>query len=345
VPSEKSAVLVEPEIESPATLGVAKSRVVLRGVKGASIRTAVQQCMEACDWQSLFPRGGIVVLKPNVCTAVKDIADVANTSVEVTAAVCEMLLTRTTRIFIGESRHMRQTPWEAFPAAGYVEMAERLGVTLVNFSEEPTIPCECEPVGTIHLPRRILEADAFITLPVLKTHALTYFTGTLKNQWGCVPNYEDRLHHHLRIHELLPTLHRVLKPKLSLIDAVLAMDGRGPVAGNRRNLDMVLASRDGVALDAAAMRLVGLDPQRCRHVVNAATRNLGCFAESDIELDGEWDKYATSFEAPPRDIANNAMFYMCRYPWFVKNILANNTVYNPIRDFVKFLRATKVLGG
>jgi uncharacterized protein (DUF362 family) len=336
-----SEVRIEPgtaAVEPPPAGGNVKSRVVLRGVKDTSVRTAVQQCLEACDWESWVPRGATVVLKPNVCTAVKDISDVANTSVEITAALCELLLTRTGKIAIGESRHMRQTPWEAFPAAGYPEMAKRLGVTLVNFSEEPTTPCECEPVGIIELPRRILEADVFITLPVLKTHALTYFTGSLKNQWGCVPNYLDRLHHHLRIHELLPTLHRVLKPKLSLMDGILAMDGRGPVAGGKRNLDVILASRDGVALDAAAMRLVGLDPLLCRHVVNAAQRGLGRFAEDQIELDGDWRKYATRFNAPPGDIANTAMFYMCRFPWFVKYVLGNDTVYNPIRDLVKFVR-------
>lgn len=322
-----------------------KSRVVLRSVKEMSVRAAVQLCMEVCKWETWVPRGGIVVLKPNVCTAVKNIADVANTKVEVTAAICEVLLTRTSRIFVGESRHMRQTPWEAFPSAGYVEMAKRLGITLVNFSEEPTITCECPPAGPLDLPRRILESDAFITIPVLKTHALTYFTGSLKNQWGCVPNYLDRIHNHVDIHQLLPSLHGIFKPKMSLMDGIIAMEGRGPVAGERRKLDLLLASRDGVALDATAMRLVGLDPTRCRHLVNAAERGLGNFETGSIEIDGEWESHRTQFKAAPRDVANTAMFYMGQYPWFVKYILANDVVYRPVRDLVKFLRRTKVLGG
>lgn len=322
-----------------------RSRVVLRSVTEMSVRTAVQQCMEACDWETWVPHGGVVVLKPNVCTAVKDIADVANTKVEVTAAVCELLLTRTSRIFVGESGHMRQTPWEAFPAAGYVEMAKRLGIALINFSEEPTVTCDCAPIGTMKLPRRIVESDAFITIPVLKTHALTYFTGSLKNQWGCVPNYLDRIHNHVHIHELLPILHGIFKPKMSLMDGLVAMEGRGPVAGERRKLDLVLASRDGVALDATAMRLVGLDPTRCRHIVNAAERDLGSIDPEDIAIDGEWERHRTQFKPAPRDVANTAMFYMGQYPWFVKYILANDTIYRPVRDLVKFLRKTKVLGG
>ena len=322
-----------------------KSKVVLRGVTGTSVFSAVQQCLERCEWQSWVPSGATLVLKPNVCTAVAKIVDVANTSVEVTAAACEVLRTRARKIYIVEANHMRETAWQAFEASGYVEMAKRLDVELVNLSEQPLVPVHCDPVGPIALWPSMLECDAFITLPVLKTHALTYFTGSLKNQWGCVPNYQDRIYHHTKINQLLPTLHRIFKPKLSLMDATTAMEGRGPVAGQRRKMDLILASRDGVALDVSAMRLVGLDPQRCRHVMLAAKQGLGRTKPEEIEIDGDWGRFATKFEAPPVDVANRAMFYLGRYPWFVKNILANDKLYYPVANFVKMLRRAKVLGG
>ena len=55
------------------------------------------------------------------------------------------------------------------------------------------------------LPRLLLEADLLITLPVLKTHALTYFTGALKNQWGCLPQH-DRILYHRYLDPLLASL-------------------------------------------------------------------------------------------------------------------------------------------
>ncbi len=242
-----------------------KSQVVLRGVNGTSVLSAVQQCLERCEWQSWVPSGATVVLKPNVCTAVAKIVDVANTSVEVTAAACEVLRTRARKIYIVEANHMRETAWQAFEASGYVEMAKRLDVELVNLSEQPLAPVHCDPVGPIALWPPMLECDAFITLPVLKTHALTYFTGSLKNQWGCVPNYQDRIYHHTKINQLLPTLHRIFKPKLSLMDATTAMEGRGPVAGQRRKMDLILASRDGVALDSRdAGSEAGTRPHKAR---------------------------------------------------------------------------------
>jgi uncharacterized protein (DUF362 family) len=197
---------------------------------------------------------------------------------------------------------------------------------------------KCEPIGELAMPRRLMEADTYINVPVLKTHALTFFTGALKNQWGCVPDCQDRLRYHRSIDLMLSSLQEMLRPKFVLMDGIVGMEGRGPVAGQPRRLDVMLASRDAVAIDATAMRLVGLDPSRARHVHLANQQGLGRFAAGDIEVDGEWDRLATTFAPPPRDVANRAMFYATQYPWFVKHVLANDRIYYPIRDVVVSLR-------
>jgi uncharacterized protein (DUF362 family) len=220
-----------------------------------------------------------------------------------------------------------------------------LEVELVNFSDGPFTMVDCPPAGKIKLPSVLLEADAYINIPVLKTHAITYFTGALKNQWGCVPDHLDRLRHHRRIAAMLSSIQRILKPKLILMDGTFAMEGRGPVAGRVRRLDVLLASPDPVALDSTAMRLVGLDPKRARHVTLAAEKGLGHFDESQIEVEGDWERCRTQFEPSPRDFANTAVYYLTPHDWFTKHILANDRIYYPIAKTVKFLRRTGVLGG
>jgi len=323
----------------------ATSKVLVRSVAETPIVTAVQGCMERFGWESWVGPDSTVVIKPNVCTAVPSIVVGGNTNPAVVRAVCEVLRTRTRRIYIGESRHMRQTPNEAFKAAGYVEMARELEVELVNFSDGPFTMVDCPPAGKIKLPSVLLEADAYINIPVLKTHAITYFTGALKNQWGCVPDHLDRLRHHRRIAAMLSSIQRILKPKLILMDGTFAMEGRGPVAGRVRRLDVLLASPDPVALDSTAMRLVGLDPKRARHVTLAAEKGLGHFDESQIEVEGDWERCRTQFEPSPRDFANTAVYYLTPHDWFTKHILANDRIYYPIAKTVKFLRRTGVLGG
>src|ERR1051325_3689701 len=261
-----------------------KSTIILRSVK-TSVLTAVEESLVRSDWESWLPRGAVVMIKPNLCTAVAEQVAASNTDVAVTAALCEALLTRPNNISTGESGTLRHNPWQAFAASGYVEMARKLGVELVNFSEEPTTKVECEPVGELPMPRRLLEADVYINVPVLKTHALTYFTGALKNQWGCVPDCHDRLRFHRFINPMLSSLQRLLQSKFTLMDGIVGMEGRGPVAGEPRRLDLILASRDAVALDATAMRLVGLDPRKARHVALAAEQGLGIAEAENIGVD------------------------------------------------------------
>ncbi len=325
-------------------MGDIRAKVIFRGVGPDNVAAVVQECMEACHWEELVPRGATVVIKPNLCTAEPEKLEMSNTDPRITAAVCEVLLTRAGRIYLGESDGLREKAWDSFQVNGYGELARKLGVELVSFSESPCVKVNCPPAGEIELPRVILEADAFITLPVLKTHALTYFTGSLKNQWGCLPQY-NRILLHKYLDPLLATLHGVLKPKLAIMDGIVGMEGRGPTNGKARRMDLILASRDGVALDATAMRLVGLDPQRARHIVMAAEQGLGRMRAEEIEADGDWTKHQAQFEPAILDKAIAVMNYMSRYRWFVKYMLETDYIFYPIRAAVQFLRRVGVVEG
>ena len=314
-----------------------KSRVILRSTAGSSIEAAVRDCMEACDWRALVPPGASVALKPNLCAATPTDAKVANTDPDVCRAVCRVLLERTNRVCLVESDGIRYKAEQAFEASGYTEMARELGVPLVNLSRTPWVSVPCVPVGAVEVPRMLLDSDVFMTLPVLKTHGLTYFTGALKNQWGCLPQF-NRIQYHSFLHSMIASLHQIFRPKLALMDGIIAMEGKGPVAGKPRQMNLILASRDGVALDSAAMRLVGLDPRLAQHIHLAATLGLGRMGMDEIELDGNWQEHATRFEPATIDWANRVETYMSRYRWFVKYCLEKDLLYYPIRSTVHLVR-------
>src|SRR5207245_11421221 len=124
-----------------------------------------------------------------------------------------------------------------------------------------------------------------ITRAELEAHATTVFTGALENQWGCIPRY-DRILLHTHLHELIVEVNRLRPVTLALMDGLVGMQGRGPINGYPIDLNVLLASRDPVALDATAMRLIGLEPATCRHVVHAEHLGLGRQAESEIDVDG-----------------------------------------------------------
>jgi len=319
------------------------SMVILRPVNDETVASMVHECMELLDWRSIVAPGSTVVVKPNLCTAVPEKCAMSNTDPRIARAVCELLLTRAGKVYVVESDGLRQSAWEAFDASGYRQL-ESLGVTLVNLSEAEQVEVEVPPAGRVRLPRLMLNADIFITLPVLKTHALTYFTGSIKNQWGCVPQY-DRILLHQYLNPMLAELHAIFKPQLSIMDAIIAMAGRGPANGKPRRMDLLLASRDSVALDASAMRLIGLDTQRCHHLLMTAEKGLGYLEEGAIRIDGDWARHATQFEPAILDKAIAAMDYMSRYRWFVKYMLEKNFVFYPFRAVVQVLRKVGLVEG
>ncbi len=321
-----------------------KSTVVIRDVTDQSLAEKVRECMELCRWRDLVAPNSTVVVKPNLCTAVPEKCAMSNTDPRITEAVCELLLTRTSNVYVVESDGLRQSAWEAFEATGYNEFAKRLGVKLVNLSEEALVEVDVPPAGRVKLPALMLHCDAFITLPVLKTHALTYFTGAIKNQWGCVPQY-NRILLHRHLDPMLAELHAIFKPVMAIMDSIIAMEGRGPANGKPRRLDLLLASRDSVALDATAMRLAKLDPNRCRHLLLTARKELGILDAAGIAVDGDLPGHATQFEPAILDKAIAAMDYMTRYRWFVHYMLEKDFIFYPIRAVVQVLRKIGIVEG
>lgn len=314
---------------------MSKVKVVMRSARKKDLESVARDVLESLNWHEVVAPDASVVIKLNLNTSEPDKIEMANTSAELTEAVCRVLLTRTKDVTLVEAHAYRNTAEEAFEAHGTYKIAERTGVKIVNLSKDPGREIDNKLISP--LPSILFDADVFITMPVVKTHALTYFTGSLKNQWGCVPRF-DRIALHHGLDWLLVDLHRRLKPKLCIMDGLVGVEGRGPTNGKPRRLDVVFGSRDGVALDATAARLVGLDPSKCRHLMLAAQEGLGKFAENDIELDTDIKPDWEPFEAAKLDWAVAGMNRMTKYGFFRRHFLENDAVFNSGKRVVNVLR-------
>ena len=313
-----------------------KSKVAIFSTRSSSVEHCVRSLFRELDWEARVPRGASVVVKPNLSWPGRDKAPIANTSAEVLDAVLKVLGERTDRVVVGEADGTRFSVDECFEASGYGDVVKRNGARWLNFSRARTEPVGVAALEGFELPSELLHCDVFVTLPKLKTHGLTYFTGTLKNQWGCIPRH-DRILLHKLLDELIVELNALLKPSLCLMDGVLCMEGRGPVNGRGVRLDLLLGSSDPVALDATAMRTVGLDPEKCRHVKLAAERGLGNFEEKDIELAGETVE-PLRVEPAKSEWTVGLMNYLTRYSFFTNRILLNNRLFGVGKKTVSVLR-------
>jgi uncharacterized protein (DUF362 family) len=311
--------------------------VYARSAAGKDLATVVGDLMDKTGWQELIPPGGFVALKPNFCEYRSARIEDANTSFSFIEAVCEVLSSRTRRIAIVESDGLRYQVEEVYRAMGMGRLTSRYGVQLVNLTKDKRVKYPEPLLEDFGLPAVLGECDCFISLPKLKTHALTYFTGALKNQWGCIPS-PDRILLHKHIDILIPRLHQLLNPRLAIVDGLIAMEGRGPTNGIRRELALLLASRDLVALDASAMRLVGLEPEKARHVVEAAAIGMGKIRAEDIHVECSGVPPVAPFLPAEKEWTLELMNYLTRYRPFVYHVLLDNTLFSIAKGVTMLLR-------
>lgn len=325
---------------------MAESSVILRSVKNRPLQDVVEELMDFCGWQDIVPLNGKVYIKPNLCTEEVEKVESANTSPDLIESICRVLLKRTADITICESDGARYLADTAFRNTGLDVVAKRLGVKWVNLSnvEGVSIGHKVFDSYSTLLPKELLEADVLINVPVLKTHALTVFTGSVKNLWGCVPRY-DRIWLHKHLDELLSDMVGILKPSINIMDAIICAEGRGPTNGIPRRLDLVLAGTDPVALDAVSMRLVGLEPRTSKHIMLAWQKGFGNLPRESIRIDGDFDACKVEFIPSVLDFAVASMNYMTRFHWFVTHILFNDAIFQKTKKLVGFLRRIGLLAG
>ncbi len=146
-----------------------------------------------------------------------------------------------------------------------------------------------------YLPKIIKEVDLIINVPKLKTHTLTKITGAIKNLYGCIPGgMKQVLHKKARGGEkfsyLLVDVYQNLehKLKLNIMDAVIGMEGEGPSAGKPKKVGLILASRNAIALDIVAAKLMGFKASEIWAIKEAVDRKL--YPNFKVKIVGDFKK-------------------------------------------------------
>lgn len=139
------------------------------------------------------------------------------------------------------------------------------------------------------LARDVVDADAIVSVCKMKTHALEHITGAVKNQYGCVQG-KHKAAGHTRypsaesMARMIVDLNLLVRPRLYVMDGIVAMEGNGPTSGDPVPMKMLLFSTDPVALDSVFARLVYLDPAAVPTEVAGAQMGLGTWKTEEIAL-------------------------------------------------------------
>ncbi len=255
------------------------------------VRDALRRALEPLGGMSAFVKpGDRVLLKPNLLAAHSPEKAVTTHPVFV-EAVARLVKEAGGRVWIGDSPagtiHGIRRFWRI---SGLLEVAERVGADLLSFESGPYF--EVQKNGRRYFfPQILREADVILNLPKFKTHNLVLFTGAVKNMYGTLPGLQKRDFHRVAPHparfsEVILDVFEITAPTLSLMDAVVGMEGNGPAAGKARPVGLLLASTDAVALDTVASFLMGFQPEKIPTLNEARKRGLGSAKIEDISVLG-----------------------------------------------------------
>jgi len=260
------------------------------------VEAAVRRAVDLVGGMGAYVRPGQrVLLKPNlVRPAPPDRA--VSTHPTVVAAVARLVAEAGGRAVIVESPGGPYSPGvlrSLYRKTGMDWAAEMSGAELNQdtSTQQVSLP-DGVALRMLDLVQPALESDVIINLPKLKTHNLTTMTLAVKNLFGLVPGaikigYHAKMPERRVFSQGMVDILTYLRPVLSVMDAVVAMEGNGPSGGDPRQVSTVLASADALALDVAAAALVGLDPMDVSTTEAAVARGLISGRLEDLELVGD----------------------------------------------------------
>ncbi len=281
--------------------------------------------------KQFFNKNEKILLKPNMLFAKKP-EEAVTTHPSIFEAVIRLFLDSGFNIEYGDSPGLG-SPVSVAGKTGLRPVAEKYNISLADFTNGQEVFFEeGKQNKKFHLLQGAVKADSIVSLPKMKTHQLTRITGAVKNQYGCVYGIEKK-GYHLKLPDArdfsktLVDITLCLRPKLYIMDGIVAMEGNGPSGGNPTPMNAILISDDPVALDSTFCRMIKLPPENVATNYYGKQFGLGAWHEDEIEIIGDPldDFVRTDF-----DVIRTGMdeLPVANVPQFLKNLLVPRPVIN-----------------
>ena len=261
--------------------------------------------------------GDTVLLKPNFI-APKSRHHATQTDPAIIIETARLLKDFGAKPFIGDSPAWSNV-YACIKALKMEESIRKLSVPVKQLDK----PRKCR-IGAENTPVWIsspaLDADVIINLPKFKSHQQLVATFAVKNIFGCVSGKRKALWHFKKgknaddFCRLLIEIYQYLKPALTIIDAVIAMDGPGPINGRARPLGWLIGGTDPIACETICAGLVGIETNNLPIVKTAQKMGFGCSNPSDIEISGDNfpKEVCTDFKLPKLIPIRFSLPHVCR---------------------------------
>jgi uncharacterized protein (DUF362 family) len=252
-------------------------------------KDALAEAIRWCGGWERVTRGTRVLVKPNLSFPFHKPG--ATTPPDTIRAMIELLLDRGAQVTVCEGCAGLDafSMWDAFEAHGVLSLRDEYRITVVELCSEAVT---YRTFGTaaagrkVPVPRILDDTDVFVTMPLVKVHAMTTVSLALKNQWGLIPD-KKRLLYHSAIDDILAGVTALVPNPLVVCDARTVLDEQGPVFGRARPAGFLAVGNDIGAFDLAMCRLMGFDPARVSHIQAAIQAGVAPDSVDEIELNTE----------------------------------------------------------
>ncbi len=245
------------------------------------------------------------------------------TSPDVMRQVVELLRDGNSEVIVGESDGFNYPCWTAFDKTGIQKVVEAAGGRAINLSEDKVVevkfPDGC-PLKRLFLPKTVLDADAIVDLPLMKTHEFMAYSGAIKNLFGCVPS-NKRIYLHPYLPEVFYRLYTLFKPALTIMDARTGIEGNGPTKGKPVKMDLMLTGTDALAVDIVSTQVMKLDWKQTylRYIAKKAG-----FQSQTIQVEGlQVSAVARRFEPPQIDLPVKAQMMIYQHEYITKALFCS----------------------
>jgi uncharacterized protein (DUF362 family) len=282
-------------------------KTIVSIVKVDDVSTAVEKAIELTGGLDINA-GDVVVIKPNAKNPAPPGYGII-TDPRVVEAVINLSFQRgAKKVKIAEGAAYPSGAYNtfaAFEAIGITEIAKRWNVELVDLNSYDSIDIDVTGglvLDWVRVGKSVIEADVVINVPVLKTHKATLISACVKNIGvGCATREEKKRLHRLGIDEGLVDVYSVVPTTYHLVDGIVALEGDGPnlPPGKSRPLGLLIAGKDGVAVDTVCTKIMGFDPADVKHLQLAKQQGLGIMDLEEITIKGlKLEDVETTFKRP-----------------------------------------------
>ncbi|MEE1839786.1 DUF362 domain-containing protein [Streptomyces sp. NPDC007076] len=245
----------------------------------AAVDQAVEQVLDLLgDPLRDVGKGDRVVIKPNMFQRKPGF----RTSPGLLLAVAKRASARGAEVFVAERTHVLKEILDGSPLHRYAQV--------VSFDDRPLrivqIPGATSLRVPVAIPDIVTECDFFIGAPQLRTHSSVVLTNAMKNLVGLLPGFTTRIVHMAGVEESLVDLNLLRPQHLLVCDATTVIEGNYPMAGSSREVGLVSASRNAVAMDTTMAAVAGVRAWELAYLRDAHRRGLGPVDLADIEVRG-----------------------------------------------------------